>query len=1132
MSKRKVFLSITACILVSVFSFNTCCYGLATAPASQNSIVRREVLAALERTNIRIAKSAEELRLLSANDDAAALLLSSGKKLISGNIFDNDLKLLRAIWHEEIEAILQIMAKEDRSKYQGMKELVLNYFPPVKNNKLPVELYVNHNIALAFEWMLMEYAGIPIDNEISPEEEGFLKAIRPIIMSNKTSYFTSEFWDPGLRREKIRRAINDGMVFYQTADSRGDEKQIKHFFTLRDALLGQLSAAAGIAFDAGINMDPAKRTDWIKRVIKCSASVPADSYLRGQFLFYLASGIVKHADILQNPEELLRETIKAAGASTSYYSRDDVLYRIALYACEQKRFVEEALMAVGLTGNEHDISLYEKSKVPVKIFIQPYCYGDLENRIKKILTDTLHEADESEYTAYAVYAISSIGSVMAERKELVEEAQGAFKLAVKKANLSKGSERVMLLGHIASIMYSYEELRRSGRGLFDFAVSEAHKIKDANEREVGLSYLAYYMAKHKDLIGEAESIAVSLKSKTWHDSALEKIILEMVENKDLIDRAIALANSIEDIDSRESKLAIIASRIAEDAEFINKAIAIVKSINRGIFSRNGAVSKIIPNALQDRSSIFEVMELIKLIRDDDAKKVEALRHFATAVAGYSDLIAEEKALLRAAAEIADSMSDNISSAKAITYIASGMAQQKNLENEAKVLFDKAFSKAQLIEGPWFKAPVLRVIASEMVKHAYLRDQAEAVLMMAIDSADSGREIDGREDLGENAESRSVALYEIGFKMADFLKDEGADRIQGFLEDATQGAISTNGGVRAADKFKRRIRKKMDELNGEPGYLATEIAGIASKMAKAGLVSEARVEFEHAIDIVRKNAEDLERSYRSEGRKIDWLDTGDDEFLEENNPWRLLNEIAVKMGRCEAFKEEAIELARTIDDPFQRKIALKMLGERGLVEADKLDIAYDTNFTTILTMDLAYAQFQDDRVYEIKYDKSRLSLSQVAIIEAYVKLLQARTSGQDNVRLRPFSSEQGSAESLIAVYCTGKNFKGEGHVDVSIPDGDLKDYLLRITGMVNIAVASSNIPDDLSREDIDKYRPILSYINNQYKAILGESLAIPESPEDILKVIRRIVLGLPKSLRSDFSHIEEYNRLAKQALAAA
>lgn len=197
-----------------------------------------------------------------------------------------------------------------------------------------------------------------------------------------------------------------------------------------------------------------------------------------------------------------------------------------------------------------------------------------------------------------------------------------------------------------------------------------------------------------------------------------------------------------------------------------------------------------------------------------------------------------------------------------------------------------------------------------------------------------------------------------------------------------------------------------------------------------------------------------------------------------------------------------------------------------------DSMYDVESALYVMDKLIPAELEKDKIYEIKYDTARLSLSQKEIVEEYVKLLKTRSADPDRIKLKPFSSAQGSKESLIAVYCTGKSFKGEGHVSVSMSEGDIQDYLLNITGMLNIAFASSNIPDNFSKEDIDKYRPILSYINNQYKAILGEELAIPDNPENILKIIRRIVLGLPKSARRNPDQIEEYNRFAKEALTAA
>ena len=75
---------------------------------------------------------------------------------------------------------------------------------------------------------------------------------------------------------------------------------------------------------------------------------------------------------------------------------------------------------------------------------------------------------------------------------------------------------------------------------------------------------------------------------------------------------------------------------------------------------------------------------------------------------------------------------------------------------------------------------------------------------------------------------------------------------------------------------------------------------------------------------------------------------------------------------------------------------------------RINDSFDAEFTTVLLTDLLYAQFQEDRTYEIKYDTSRLTTSQIEIIEEYVRLLQLRSSNPDSIKLRPFSS----ASSLI------------------------------------------------------------------------------------------------------------------------
>jgi hypothetical protein len=79
--KRLTVKTISLVLLLAFFA-DAACYGLATLPASQNPIAKREILATLQRTQIRYAESEDAVRLLNANN-AECLLLSSGKYLVT-----------------------------------------------------------------------------------------------------------------------------------------------------------------------------------------------------------------------------------------------------------------------------------------------------------------------------------------------------------------------------------------------------------------------------------------------------------------------------------------------------------------------------------------------------------------------------------------------------------------------------------------------------------------------------------------------------------------------------------------------------------------------------------------------------------------------------------------------------------------------------------------------------------------------------------------------------------------------------------------------------------------------------------------------------------------------------------------
>jgi len=197
----------------------------------------------------------------------------------------------------------------------------------------------------------------------------------------------------------------------------------------------------------------------------------------------------------------------------------------------------------------------------------------------------------------------------------------------------------------------------------------------------------------------------------------------------------------------------------------------------------------------------------------------------------------------------------------------------------------------------------------------------------------------------------------------------------------------------------------------------------------------------------------------------------------------------------------------------------------------ISIEIDKDVMGVLMLDVMYSQLKEERTFTIQYDQSRLSPSQVDIIKKYSELLDDKCIAK--VKAVGCSSEKGSPKKLITVTCSDKQEKklGEGTVDVLLPDDteDINDYLLKIIGLLNIALLTSGIPEETPEEEImSKYGTIVSLIRFQYNAIIGNECKISE----LLPSIRNIVIIIPKACKMPTSKIEEYNRLTREALIRA
>jgi len=246
--------------------------------------------------------------------------------------------------------------------------------------------------------------------------------------------------------------------------------------------------------------------------------------------------------------------------------------------------------------------------------------------------------------------------------------------------------------------------------------------------------------------------------------------------------------------------------------------------------------------------------------------------------------------------------------------------------------------------------------------------------------------------------------------------------------------------------------------------------------------------------------------------------GEADILSIYTGYNALN-TGINTGQEEAFKEIIAHEAR---DAIRGKHVDEETEPVSMLYDDTLDI-YDAGELKVLWFDVLNKFFEEGTVYKIRYDKSRLSLSQRAIIEEYVRLLNKKT----RCKFKAIGSSK--AKNLINVYREDKagNVRGEGHVDVDIPEGySVEQYMLRITGMLNIALAAANINSNRPRE---RSGPVLGFIRRQCQLIVGSEIAIPESLSGLVEFIKN--LPLPKAYRIPAEKIEEYNRLAVARISA-
>jgi MoxR-like ATPase len=233
--------------------------------------------------------------------------------------------------------------------------------------------------------------------------------------------------------------------------------------------------------------------------------------------------------------------------------------------------------------------------------------------------------------------------------------------------------------------------------------------------------------------------------------------------------------------------------------------------------------------------------------------------------------------------------------------------------------------------------------------------------------------------------------------------------------------------------------------------------------------------------------------------------------------------AAGQGNVKAFTEIVQHECRDLERGYHVD---DMPAGAGELYDDTIDL-YDVGSVISLALDHIGHGLKPGGEFTIRYDTSRLRRDEIAIVKTYAGTL-AKRSGCD-VKCVPVSPVRSAgAAPLISVKCVHEGGAGEGSVDVIGMDSG--SHILRLTGLLNLAVASSCIPD--GAQDTAEYSHIIGFMKRQFRIIMGADTSLPSDGNALVSFMKRLIITLPPAWRMPEDAIRDYYNRSLEALTAA
>ena len=1184
-NKYRRWIKAVSMAVVCLFFINASSYGLAPQLALKSPQALQEIRAALAKRIVRMAVSPEAVQRLE-NNNAQCLLLSSGKYLVSQDTVANDLALLRAINHEDVEALMQILAEQDRYTYSVIKRIALDYFPQEEGSELSEDLYVNHTLASGFEWLLLLKEGVISNKDIPLEKKEFILRFERAVMANN-HYFKKDIslwgrkvhfniWSPESRAEMLRIARNEGMRFCQVASTSVHEEQTEneHPNVLQKLKPGDSAFDERYGKVRVLEVSPEEDTIKLEYVHlddfwrKAEIIVP-DVVKKGRRIYKYGS---------EEAEDLIIET--ACRSYDIWAIADRLCNRLKGrgYPDELKAAVLNGMlprntlirtMLISHKDREKHLIYYDRG-APVNSKIQAehlnlillYLWNRGDAFFQRYhAKDRIHDGSIISVGEYVPYRrqLTSGGDELSEdilvlkndagqASEIVEKWKDSLDAAIPADSIDYivpvPSESAIALAKALGKQFGIpvkDILQFKQRGKNKKRKQTAIRTKMGRLKNIACTMKFRHGAGGDPEIKGKRCLIVddvSTTGGTLHEAA--RVLGEIMPSEMLLFALgkTAATNMDPEVVALDLDGTLLSNNEPIDEKMLSSLIRLLKIGKKFVILTDELERKV-----EERLLEYIPKELLKDITVFSDGGTLGFRFTAEGKKEYLEEYNKSSYIsLEKRKEILSVLSEKFPGLYQVDKRAQYTSPERRIDLCGKEIREYGADKLvreikDSVDGRVYRigSSAIKIVLSgkeDALRYWLERENVPekniVIIANAVDRNCSDRGL--FKEFSGSEHSKGVRRINVGPLVRAFTKDDtvqqfgryGVHRTREVLEDL----LARGGRTRT-----QKMDKVLDELRAEEEEAwrkAMEERANRPRKPKSRFTSNKRapVKLPTADEIIRTSEIFGDEVARRRLKEVAEQEKAAQDLAEKSDtdsPSKNTQEETPDRSKKPKF---------IVDPKMPVKGPATIKAEEIKSVYEEFEDKYDTESAAVLYFDLLEAALQDDREYVIKYDQARLSEEQAKTIETYVELLNKR-SPNSKVRLNPFSSARGAQDTFIAVYCTGKDFKGEGHVEVNVPEGKPEEYLLRITGMVNIALASSNIPDNATKEELNTtYGPLLGFIKRQYHNILGSDIEISGTPEEILDTIRYIILSIPKAHKVNSFILREYYELARKALIAA